>query len=57
LLLKLSTMEKVLGKETTLLLDENVPFLEAFSPGFFTRVPVPDSDPESESDGEPESEK
>jgi modulator of FtsH protease HflC len=57
LLLKLSTMEKVLGKETTLLLDENVPFLEAFSPGFFTRVPVPDSDPESESDGEPESKK
>ncbi len=58
LLLKLSTMEKVLKRETTLLLDENVPFLEAFSSKFFTRVPVPDSDSSSESEtgGEPESE-
>jgi regulator of protease activity HflC (stomatin/prohibitin superfamily) len=59
LLLKLSTMEKVLGKESTLLLDENVPFLEAFSPKFFAPIPVPDSDSgsESESGSEPESEK
>ncbi len=54
LLLKLSTMEKVLKKEATLLLDENVPFLEPMRPQFFDPSPKSGEQEDSGSESEPE---
>ena len=64
LLLKLSTMERVLKNEATLLLDENVPFLEPFRAQFFNAdgvipikpSPEPGSETVDESGDEPRSE-